>query len=89
MLIPKVENPTSMKDLRHISLCNVMYKILAKVLANRLKGILPIIIYAEQLAFVLGRSIIDNVVVAFELIHSLRQKCTGKKRGCCFKDRHQ
>jgi hypothetical protein len=40
-LVAKVDRPESMKDLRHISLCNVVYKILSKVLANRLKRILP------------------------------------------------
>ena len=43
-LIPKKDNPTSMKDLKPIALCNVLYKIIAKVLANRLKNILPALI---------------------------------------------
>lgn len=44
VLIPKCDNPQSMKDLRHISLCNVVYKILSKVLCNHLKNVLPLLI---------------------------------------------
>lgn len=77
MLIPKKENARCMKDLRPIALCNVLYKILAKVLANRLKLILPTLISENQSAFVPGRSITYNVLVAFKVIHHMQIKNSG------------
>ena len=68
-----------MKDLRPISHCNVAYKILAKVLANRLKLVLPKIISKFQSAFVLGHSILDNVLIAFEVFHYMKRKTRGKE----------
>lgn len=66
-----------MKDLRPIALCNVMYKILSKVLANRLRVVLPHIISENQSAFVKDRCITDNVLVAFEVIHHMNRKKHG------------
>ncbi len=77
-LIPKIKNPQRVFDFRLISLCNVIYKIISKVLVNRLQRILPQIISDSQSAFLSGRLITDNVAVAYELMHTMRSKWKGK-----------
>lgn len=73
-LIPKVRNPENITQFRPISCCNFSYKILSKILANRLKTIIPDIISPAQCAFVPQRQIQDNILIAHEAFHYLKLK---------------
>lgn len=84
-LIPKVPNPESMNQLRPISLCRFLYKIISKVLTNRLQPFIDGIISEEQSAFIPGRQIQDNITVAHEVFHFLKHKKVGPKSSVAVK----
>jgi hypothetical protein len=77
-LIPKVPNPSKASDYRLISLCNVTLKIITKTIANRLKTILPDITSPNQSAFVQGRLISDNTLIAHEIFNFFSHSSSKK-----------
>lgn len=70
---------------RPINLCNAIYKIAAKMVANRLKAVLPSIVSETRSAYVPGRLITDNVIAAFEVNRFLTTKSSGKTGHCSLK----
>ncbi|KAL0407592.1 UNVERIFIED_CONTAM: putative mitochondrial protein [Sesamum latifolium] len=83
VLIPKTENPETWKDFRPISLCNVMGKILSKLMNHQVATVLPKVISPSQSGFVQGRLIADNILLAQELVHCLG--ANGSKNNTIFK----
>ncbi|KAE8656126.1 hypothetical protein F3Y22_tig00117010pilonHSYRG00116 [Hibiscus syriacus] len=85
VLIPKVVEPEQMSQFRPIALCNGIYKIVVKVLVNRLRPLLTDYIDDNQSAFIPDRLIMDNVLIAHELFHFLKHDNGGASRGAALK----
>ena len=77
-LIPRVDNAEFVAQFRPISFCNVIYKILSKVLVNSLKPILNSITSKAQGAFIADRFITNNIPTAFETLHHMKTQCSGR-----------
>jgi hypothetical protein len=81
-LIPKVESPQRLNDFRPISLVGSLYKILAKILANRLREVIGSVISESQTTFVKDRQILDGILIANEVVDEARK---SKKELLLFK----
>lgn len=77
-LVPKTRNPVTMRDLRPISLRNMAYKVISKVLSNILKPMLNMLISENQSAFIPGRLITDNIMISYEVMHFMNRKTQGR-----------
>lgn len=78
-LIPKKNDAIYMKDYRPISCCNVIYKVISKLLANRMKIIIPLFISLNQSAFVKDRLLMENVLLASELDKSYHKDSVSER----------
>jgi hypothetical protein len=85
ILIPKKDAAELLKDFRPISLCNVIYKVISKCLVNRLRPLLQDMIAPTQSAFIPGRLITDNALLAFECLHAIRNGNNSCKKVGAFK----
>ncbi|GJW44645.1 hypothetical protein Tco_0073444 [Tanacetum coccineum] len=82
-LIPKIQSPLRVNDYRPISCCNVLFKCISKILANRIKHSLEYLVSPNQSAFVPGRSISNNILLTQEIMHNYHLN-RGTPR-CAFK----
>lgn len=78
-LVPKRIGADSLTDFRPISLCNVVYKIISKILARRLQEVTPLMVSNTQSAFVKGRLLVENVLLATEMVQGFGNSNISKR----------
>lgn len=84
-LIPKVRHPQNISQYRLIALCPVLCKLAAKAVTNRMRRCIGDIISEEQSALVPGRLITDNILVAYESVHTMKRRKKGNNFSCAVK----
>lgn len=84
-LVPKIPLPESLNHLRPISCCNFVYKVISKIMVARMKKFMDLLISPNQSAFVGGRLIQDNLVIAHEAFHSLKKRDRRGKENIAIK----
>ena len=78
-LIPKVVPANTMKDFRPIACCNILYKVISKILAKRLKILLPEAIEPSQSAFIKGRLLLENILLGSELVNGYHKNALSSR----------
>lgn len=73
-LEPKVSKPKTVKEFSPIACCTVLYKLISKVLAARIQGVIGTVINEAQAGFIPGRKIADNIILAHELVNAYTRK---------------
>lgn len=80
VLVPNKQKSKFMTDMRPpISLCNITYKIVSKMIANKLKEVVGKIISEMQSALILRCMISDNIMISYEVMHYVKRKMSSKK----------
>ena len=72
-LTPKVDSPQNLNDFRPISLVGFLYKVLAKVLANRLRAVIGSVVSESQSAFIQGKKILYGILIANEVVDEAKR----------------
>lgn len=78
-LIPKKTDAESMRDYRPIACCNLIYKVISKILATRLQVIIPVAVLPNQSAFVKARLLLENVLLATELVKNYHKDSNSER----------
>lgn len=73
-LVPKVTNPNFVKEFRPNACCSTIYKLIARDLTAKIKPMVDVLMGPSEAAYIEGRSIVDNVIVAHELVKGYEQK---------------